>query len=185
MLTRIPNTKAFGTAQRGIAGFSVPLQFKRQDNIKPHYPTDCGNYLGIKAKANPEKWEAVGLNLPTDIETALLNRQLKKRPETPDEKALEAVGKELKSRGYPVILRLHRGSGPRLFVGEKIQVVLKWEMEPYLAEEQPEFYAETEYYLDEVCLEIWVCTVCVESTMCFSNFLAKMNELKTLNPSLF
>lgn len=132
-----------------------------------------------------DPWSPVPLDLPVDIELALLDRQFGKAAETPSEKALETIGKDLREANYPVILRLPRNGAPRLYIGEKVEATLKWQIEPYLPDEQPEFYAETDYYFDEACLELWVCGVKVESTLCIENFYARLRELRTMNPGLF
>jgi hypothetical protein len=198
MLTRIPNNPEDNSSPfaRRRTSPEVPNNSlrKRNDGLKPtSYPINVGKKPLFPKPIKPagtqrpqaDSWQTVPFHLPADIETALLDKQVKRQPETPNEKALHSIGKELRAERYPVILKLPRGTKPSLYVGEKLEVTLKWEIESYIPEEQPESYGETEYYLDEACLEIWVCGVCVESTLCYANFLSKLRELKTLNPKLF
>lgn len=163
-------------------GYEAQLTTTATGNLKVD-PSAPVNTTGFSLPTN--EWKTVTLNLPQDIETVLLARQYKPQPETPNEKALHAVGQELRIQNYPVILKLYSSGMPELFIGEKVQVRLKWEIDAYMVDEQPESYEEHDYYLDEVCLEIFVCGVRVESTLCTENFYAKMRELKAMNPGLF
>jgi hypothetical protein len=183
----IPNSPitSFGGARpikTRVIGYENSLSATATGNLKPK-PSAPVDTTGFRLPAN--EWKTITLNLPQDIETALLARQYKPAAETPNEKALQAVGQELRMENYPVILKLYSSGAPRLFIGEKVQVGLKWEIYAYIEDEQPASYEEHEYYLDEVCLEIFVCGVRVESTLCMENFYAKMRELKAMNPGLF
>lgn len=194
MLTRIPNPISPGLYPKGRASHPIPFDFRNQKTKVLHASHETPSRKTEKECG--EGWHTIPLNLPTDVEAALSVKQRNRQPETPNEKALYAIAKELRNQIYCVILCLPAQLKdacsdndfrkiPRLLIGQKIQATLKWQIEPYQPEEQPEFYAETDYYLDEACLEIWVCGIRVESTLCMANFLAKMRELKKLNPDLF
>src|SRR6476469_4353742 len=71
---------------------TLPMAFKKDESGR-------GRTIGVpvfNSNVTKNDWHDISLNLPKDVETALLERQYKRVPESANEKALQVIGKELR-----------------------------------------------------------------------------------------